>query len=114
MKNKHYLSCGFGVNSIAAFFIDNYNEVIFCDTGNEYPETYEFINKFVGKYSVKIIQPKESLYDYSWRYKMVPATWPRWCSVRLKIEPFAKYVDKKNDSHCGTPLTMAPEVLERR
>lgn len=91
---KHYLSCGFGVNSIAAFFIDNYDEVIFCDTGNEYPETYEFLNKFVGKYSVTIIEPKENLYDYSWRYKMVPAIWPRWCSVRFKIKPFAKYVDK--------------------
>ena len=25
---------------------------------------------------------------------MVPATWPRWCSVRFKIEPYAKYVEK--------------------
>lgn len=91
---KNYLSIGFGVNSVAAYFLGDYDEIVFCDTGSEYPETYEFLNKFIGKYPVSIIQPKKSLYDYSWGYRMVPATWPRWCSVKFKIEPFADYVEK--------------------
>ena len=92
---KNYLSFGGGVNSVAAYFVGNYDEIIFCDPGNEYPETYEFIDKFIGKYPLKVIYPKEiSLYDYSWKYKMVPSTWPRWCTVRFKIKPFADYVER--------------------
>jgi len=86
---------GFGINSVAAFLLGGFDEAIFCDTGNEYPETYKFIDEFIKKYPVTIIHPNdESLYDYSWRYKMVPATWPRWCSVKFKIKPFAKYIKK--------------------
>ena len=90
---KSYLSIGFGVNSVAAYFLGGFDEAIFCDTGSEYPETYEYINKFVGKYPVTILNPKKgNLYDYSWKYRMVPATWPRWCSVNFKIKPFADYI----------------------
>jgi hypothetical protein len=92
---KTYLSFGAGVNSTAAFFLGGFDEAVFCDTGSEYPETYEFINKFIAKYKLTIIKPKNgSLYEYSWKYKMVPATFPRWCTVNFKIKPFADYVDR--------------------
>jgi hypothetical protein len=92
---KNYLSFGGGVNSVAAYFLGGFDEAIFCDTGCEYPETYKFLDKFIGKYNLTvIIPPKGNLYDYSWKYKMVPAIWPRWCTVDFKIKPFANYVDK--------------------
>lgn len=92
---KNYLSFGAGVNSVAAYFLGGFDEAVFCDTGCEYPETYEFLDKFIGKYKLTVVAPKDgNLYDYSWKYKMVPATWPRWCTVRFKIKPFASYVSK--------------------
>jgi hypothetical protein len=92
---KNYLSFGGGVNSVAAYFVADYDEAVFCDTGAEYPETYDFIDKFVGKHSLTIITPEiQNLYDYSWKFKMVPATWPRWCTVHAKIKPFSNYVEK--------------------
>ena len=92
---KNYLSFGGGVNSVAAYFLGGFDEAVFCDTGCEYPETYDFIDKFVGKYSLTIVTPEiKNLYDYSWKYKMVPATWPRWCTVHAKIKPFANYIEK--------------------
>ncbi len=91
---KKYLSFGCGVNSVAAYFLGGFDEAIFCDTGCEYPKTYEYLNKFMGKHPVTVITPDiGSLYQYCWNYKMVPAIWPRWCTVRAKIKPFVNYVD---------------------
>ena len=92
---KNYLSFGGGVNSVANHLIGGFDEAVFCDTGCEYPETYKYLDRFAGKFNITVITPKDkNLYDYSWKYKMVPATWPRWCSVRFKIKPFADYVEK--------------------
>ena len=91
---KNYLSFGAGVNSVAAYFLGGFDEAVFCDPGNEYPETYEFLDKFVGKYPLTVINADKSLYDYSWDYRMVPAIFPRWCTVIFKIKPFAKYVER--------------------
>lgn len=66
----------------------DFNEAIFCDTGAEYPETYEYLNKFIGKYPVTVVKSKlGSLYDYCWKYRIVPRIWPRWCTVHFKIKP---------------------------
>jgi len=92
---KNYLSLGFGVNSVAAYLIGGFDEAVFIDTGCEYPETYEYIKMFTKKYPVTIIKPDYgNLYGYCWKYKMVPATFPRWCTVHFKIKPFANYADK--------------------
>jgi 3'-phosphoadenosine 5'-phosphosulfate sulfotransferase (PAPS reductase)/FAD synthetase len=91
---KNYLSFGAGVNSVAAYLLGGFDEAVWCDTGVEYPETYEFMDKFIAKYPVTILPPKMGgLYEYSWKYKMVPATWPRWCTKHFKIEPFENYVE---------------------
>ncbi len=92
---KNYLSSGMGVNSIAAQIIGNFDEVVFVDTGCEYPETYEYLEMFIKRYPVTVITPDYgNLYEYCWEYKMVPSTWPRWCTVHFKIKPFEKYVEK--------------------
>ena len=91
---KTYLSFGGGVNSVAAYFLGGFDEAIFCDTGCEYPETYEYLDKFIGKYPVTVIIPeRKNLYDYSWKHKMVPAIWPRWCTIEFKIKPFENHVE---------------------
>ena len=93
MKNN--LSSGMGINSVAADIICDFDETIFIDTGCEYPETYEYLNEYLKKHSVTVIKPDYgNLYEYCWEYRMVPATWPRWCTVHFKIKPFEKHVDK--------------------
>jgi 3'-phosphoadenosine 5'-phosphosulfate sulfotransferase (PAPS reductase)/FAD synthetase len=107
---KNYLSFGAGVNSVAAYFLGGFDEAVFCDPGCEYPETYEFLNRFVAKYPLTIIKPKwGNLYEYSWDHKMVPATWPRWCTVHFKIKPFADYVEKP----CFKGLAFATDEAHR-
>ena len=92
---KNYLSFGGGVNSVAAYLLGGFDEAVFVDTGSEYPETYEYIEMFTKKYPLTIIKPDYGIiYDYCWEYKMVPAIYPRWCTVHFKIKPFANYVEK--------------------
>ena len=50
---------------------------------------------FTKKYPLTIIKPDYGIiYDYCWKYKMVPAIYPRWCTGRFKIFPFNDYVEK--------------------
>jgi len=56
-KMKKYLSMGFGVNSVAAYLLGDFDEAIFVDTGTEYPETYEYIEWFKEIYPVTILKP---------------------------------------------------------
>ena len=92
---KNYLSFGGGVNSVAALFVGSYDGIIFCDTGVEYPETYEYLNLLMKTFSIDVVKPKwGNLYDYSWQHMMVPVTFPRWCTVHFKIEPFSENIEK--------------------
>lgn len=107
---KSYLSFGGGVNSVAAYFLHEHDEAIFCDTGTEYPETYEYLNAWADKFKITIIKSTwGSLYDYCWDHKMVPATYPRWCTVHFKIKPFTEYVDKP----CFKMLAFATDESHR-
>jgi hypothetical protein len=88
---KNYLSFGAGVNSVAALLVESFDEVIFCDTGCEFPETYEYLNILIAKYPITVVMPDwGNLYNYCWDRHMVPVVWPRWCTVHFKIEPFEK------------------------
>jgi len=97
MKITHnYLSFGAGVNSVALYLhlseMGQDFEAVFVDHGTDYPETYEYVEYFCSKYPVTVIKPKEgTLYDYCVAHKMVPATWPRWCTRQFKLSPIFKY-----------------------
>lgn len=83
------------------------DEIIFCDTGKEFPQMYEHISK-VGKHIgrvVTVLRPEKS-FDYyfsehertSGKYIGIPGYgWPnmkrRWCTKNLKTEPFRKYME---------------------
>jgi hypothetical protein len=96
---KNYLSFGGGVNSVALYLyladqgIDF--EAVFVDHGGDWPETYEYVEMFSQKYPLTTIEPKDgNLYQYCWDHKMVPATWPRWCTSRFKLDAVFKYYKK--------------------
>ncbi len=101
-KEHHILSLSGGKDSTAlAFFIkDNMPEVfeqmelVFCDTGLELDEVYDYLNKieiFLGK-KITRIKPHKSFDDYLLSFKILPSPFRRWCTILLKTQPFRNYV----------------------
>ena len=108
MSNKRHImgiSGGKDSAALAIFMRDKVDnmEYVFCDTGKELKETYEFIDKlevYLNKHVVRL--PKE-LPDYSDKYDFdhwvktvfngyLPSQSNRWCTNNLKLQPFLKYV----------------------
>lgn len=113
---KHYLSMGFGVNSVALHLlmedlgIDF--EAVFVDHSADYPETYEYMKYFISTgRPVTILQPNchrkkqnrtyNDLYEYCWEMEMVPSMMARWCTRDFKVSPINKYVSKPCWMHLG-------------
>lgn len=85
------------------------DEIIFCDTGKEFPAMYEHIDK-VEKYigmPITRLQPKKTFNYYLFEHvktrgKNKGATgygwtrsWVRWCTRLLKVEVIEKHIKKK-------------------
>jgi 3'-phosphoadenosine 5'-phosphosulfate sulfotransferase (PAPS reductase)/FAD synthetase len=70
-------------------------EYVFCDTGEELPETYEYLDKlevFLGQ-SIVRLNPDRPFMHYVHLYRgVLPDARTRWCTRMLKIKPFEQYV----------------------
>jgi len=96
---KYIVSYGGGVNSTAMviFLVKNkfpLDYVVFSDTGDEMPETYEYlkyIEKFLSKYKIpfKIVKVRhgDSLSDRCLRRRVIPSQMWRWCTRDMKVTP---------------------------
>ena len=109
---KHIVSFSGGKDSTAMllmliekdFPID---EIIFCDTGLEFPAMYDHIKaveKYIGR-DITIIKPDKDFYHYFSFYKRknktckhadriglgFPGHLFRWCTTYLKIQPINRY-----------------------
>ena len=112
---RHILSFSGGKDSTAlgVYLLETYPEIadrleiVFCDTGVELPETYDYIQKFETVLGVKVkrinalemlgIEEKRGrtpfdiiLDEYYGHY--LPSPHMRWCTRALKIKPFEAYV----------------------
>jgi Phosphoadenosine phosphosulfate reductase family len=70
-------------------------EYVFCDTGKELTETYEFLAKleaFLGQRIVRLNDDRG--FDHWLRVYggYLPSSRMRWCTRQLKLKPFEKYV----------------------
>ena len=117
--NKGYIiSWGGGVNSTAIIALhllgklEGKPEIVFADTGCEYPDTYTYIDKvstvlakdgwkvtilrsnIQPEYYLKYIQ-EQNLYQWLWNKKTIPFGMWRRCSGDYKRDPIKKYVKKK-------------------
>ena len=91
------LSMGAGVQTTACLirYSSYYDAVIFADTGNEYPETYAYIEKylkpFCADHQIKWFTVtngrSKSLYDDCFKKKQVPYLLSRQCTREFKIIP---------------------------
>ena len=112
---KYIISWGGGVNSTAIIALhllgelEGKPEIVFADTGCEYPETYAYIN-VVGNMLIKngwkvtVLRPythrefygtkvKDDLYQYLWDRKDVPTFRSRPCTIEYKKLPIKRYVN---------------------
>jgi len=70
-------------------------EYIFCDTHKELPETYEYLDRLAAYLQRPIIRLNAQRGFDHWLDMyggMLPSARVRWCTRKLKIEPFEAYV----------------------
>ena len=109
MKNKkvrHLLGISGGKDSaaLAIYMKDKYPsldiEYYTCDTGKELDETYALIEKlesYLGKSIIKLKStedPKRDPFDHHYEIfgNYLPSSNARWCTKKLKLEPFENFV----------------------
>ena len=107
MKNREtrhivMLSGGKDSTALALYLRDRRPEVrfeyVFCDTHKELPETYEYlarIEAYLGQPVERLSSGKgERGFDHYLKLYggFLPSPQTRWCTRRLKIEPFERYV----------------------
>jgi 3'-phosphoadenosine 5'-phosphosulfate sulfotransferase (PAPS reductase)/FAD synthetase len=120
---RHIVSVSGGKDSaaLALYLLQEYPdlpvEYVFCDTGCELPETYEYLDRLevvLGKPIVRLNaldllgvarKPGRNPFDV-WLKEVygnfLPSPRARWCTRVLKIQPFEKYVgEDKAISYIG-------------
>jgi 3'-phosphoadenosine 5'-phosphosulfate sulfotransferase (PAPS reductase)/FAD synthetase len=105
-KVRHVLGISGGKDSaaLAVYIKTKYPSLIIefysCDTGKELDETYQLIRNlevFLG-IQIKLLQAAENSFEAPFDHflKMyggfLPSSNSRWCTKKLKLEPFEKYV----------------------
>ena len=96
-------SFGCGVDSVAMLLLSKeqgikYDEIIFADTLDELPSTYQYMDYFEKKSGFQITKVKSkhgSLYDYFFKGKSQSSKFHHWCSDKFKIQPIRKYLREK-------------------
>ncbi len=99
---RHILSLSGGKDStaLAIYMKDRVPEMeyVFCDTGEELPETYEYLDKlevYLGK-PIERLNSGRNFAHYLKLYNgVLPDARTRWCTRKLKIEPFEAYVGEE-------------------
>ena len=100
------ISGGKDSTALALYMRDNHPErdmeYVFCDTGEELDETYEYLTRieaYLGKPITRLSptdveQYREGAFKhYLKMYRdFLPSPQARWCTRKLKIEPFEAYV----------------------
>jgi len=96
-----FLSFGAGVNSTAALILFRPRVLIFADTGDEYPETYAYVEKyirpFVTSFGGSFITVRNEggysrLRDQAFAEKIIPVRVNRWCTDEWKNRPIRAYL----------------------
>lgn len=127
---RHILSLSGGKDStaLAIYMRDRIKEMeyVFCDTGEELPETKEYLDKlevFLGK-EINRLNPDRPFSHYLQVYNgVLPDARTRWCTRKLKIEPFEKFVKdnlcysyvgiRADEAHRKGYISTKPNILAR-
>lgn len=115
---RHILSLSGGKDStaLAIYMRDRVPdmEYVFLDTGKELPETYAYIEKleaFLGKPIVRL-NPDRPFDHWLLVYRgVLPDPRSRWCTRKLKLEPFERYV---GDDPCINYVGIRADEAQRK
>lgn len=70
-------------------------EYFFCDTGEELPETYEYLLRIEARLNIKIVRLSAEK-NFKWWLNVyngfLPSPNARWCTKQLKIAPLEKFI----------------------
>ena len=69
-------------------------EYVFCDTGAELKETYEYLAKIEKTLGIMIVRLNEDKPFGAWlkhHHNLLPSPRKRWCTIVMKIKPFERY-----------------------
>jgi len=98
-KVRHILSLSGGKDSTAlAIYMQGKIpdvEYVFCDTGEELPETYEYLEKleaFLGKPIIRLNPDRPFKHFLDIYGGILPDARTRWCTRMLKLRPFEHYI----------------------
>jgi 3'-phosphoadenosine 5'-phosphosulfate sulfotransferase (PAPS reductase)/FAD synthetase len=102
-------------------------EYLFCDTHKELPETYDYLARIEGYLGKPITRLSSGLGDRGFDHWLkvygnyLPAPNMRWCTRKLKIEPFEEYIgddpvrlyvgiraDEKREGYISTKPNIVP------
>jgi hypothetical protein len=96
------LSGGKDSTALAIYMRDHHPEIemeyVFCDTHKELQETYEYLERVQGYLGKEIKKLSSDLEERGFDHWLtmyrdyLPSPNMRWCTRKLKIEPFEKYV----------------------
>ncbi len=119
MENKkeyHILSLSGGKDSTALAFFMKENmpeifeklELVFCDTEQEIPETYDYLRKIEVFLNKKITQlkPRVGFEQIFQTRKILPSINRRWCTVELKTRPFNLFVHNLLKNQQGSKVIL--------
>ena len=91
------LSGGKDSTALAIFLKDKVPnlEYVFCDTGSELTETYQYLDKleaFLGRAIVRLNSEKNFDYLLKQHSDYLPSPRARWCTIEMKIKSFERYI----------------------
>lgn len=115
---RHIISLSGGKDSaaLAVYMRDRVPEMeyVFMDTGKELPETYAYLEKleaYLGKPIVRL-NPDRPFDHWLLVYRgVLPDPRSRWCTRKLKLEPFERYV---GDDPCINYVGIRADEAQRK
>lgn len=125
------LSGGKDSTALALWMRDNRPEIdleyVFCDTHKELPETYDYLARIEGYLGKSVTRLSSGLGERGFDHWLkvygdyLPAPNMRWCTKKLKIEPFEEYLgddaaflyigiraDERRDGYISTKENVTP------
>lgn len=117
-KVRHIVSLSGGKDStaLAIYLRDRIPdlEYVFCDTGEELPETYTYLDQlevYLGR-EIRRLKPRQTFEELLlMRRGYLPSSQARWCTEHLKIEPFEEEI---GDDICHNYIGIRADESHRK
>lgn len=121
METRHVLGISGGKDSaaLAVYMQEQYPEIpieyFFSDTGEELPEVYEFLGKleaYLGKEITRLNSGRPFNYWLNLYNNFLPSQQARWCTVKMKLEPFKAWIKESLENNVKVYSYVAIRVDE--